>query len=241
MSKTIVQIGIIIVGFIFVSSFLIGYILMNNTNTDSISVEIVTKSINSCPENFAWFVVNISSNLPQKIPEIFISTNVSIELESKIWTQTTPSVFEVFLFPNQSHIGQTIQLKVTVGKISDIAILNVWDWGDSEQTQAYEKLAPFINYFAQNKTHFNINATTLWELSCNDAGLLIVEHYLFKSEMWELELSWHVMIPPYDWVHVYLRPRVEIKPIWGGMIESWNLSSSKVIETTPPDQIFRPQ
>lgn len=214
---------------------------MNNTNTDSITVNIVTKSINSCPENFAWFIVNISSKFPQKIPEIIISTNVSIEYESKIWSQMTPSVLEIFLFPAHSHIDQTIQLRVTIGKTSDTAILNVWDWGDSEQPQAYEKLAPFITYFAQNKTHFKINTTTLWEISCNDAGLLIVEHYLFKSETWELELSCHVMIPPYDWVCAYLRPRAEIKPIWGGMIESWNLSSSIVIETTPPDQIFRPQ
>jgi hypothetical protein len=28
--------------------------------------------------------------------------------------------------------------------------------------------------------------------------VLIVEHYLFFSTDWELDLSWHVMIPPDD-------------------------------------------
>ena len=212
----------------------------NNNNTDSISVEIVTKNINSCPDNYAWFIVNISSKIPQKIPEITISTNVSIEIQSKIWALTTPSVLEVFLFPNSTHIGQTIQLKVNIGKISDSATLNVWDWDNSEQEQTYEKLTPFLTYLSQNKPHLNINSTTPWVISCNDAGILIVEHYLFKSTTWELELSWHVMIPPYDWVQVYLRPRAEIKPTWGGMVESWNSSSNIVIEITPPDQVFRP-
>ncbi|MFX1548412.1 MAG: hypothetical protein ACFFCU_19545, partial [Promethearchaeota archaeon] len=117
----------------------------------------------------------------------------------------------------------------------------VWEWEGSEQEQVYEKLAPFITYFSLNKPDFNISSSTLWEITCNDAGFLVVEHCLLKSETWELELSWHVMIPPHDWVTVYLRPRSQIKPIWGGMIESWNISNNLVFETDPPEHIFRPQ
>ncbi len=241
MSKTLVWIGLILVGLAIIGGFLIGNLLINNNNTDPISVEIVTKRINSCSNNFAWYIVNISSKTQQNIPEITISTNVTIETKYKIWSLTTPSVLEVLLYPNNTHTGQTIKLEVGIGKISDFAILNVWEWEGSQQEQAYEKLAPFITYFSQNKPDFNINSNTPWEISCNDAGLLVVEHYLLKTETWELELSWHVMIPPYDWVNVYLRPRSQIKPVWGGMIESWNISSSLVIETDPPEHVFRPQ
>lgn len=223
-----------------IGGFLIGNLLINNDNTKNISVEIVTKRINSCSDNFAWFIFNISSKTTQNIPEILISTNVTIETQFKIWSLTTPSVLEVFLYPNDTHIGQTIKLEVEIGKASDFAILNVLEWEASEQEQAYEKLAPFITYLSNNKPNFDINSTTSWEMTCNDAGLLVVEHYLCKSETWELELSWHVMIPPYDWVNVYLRQRTQIKPVWGGMIESWN-SSSLVTEITPPEHVFRPQ
>ena len=212
-----------------------------NNNTEPINVEIVTKRINSNSDNFAWFIANISSKIHQNIPKITISTNVTIETQYKLWSSITPSVLEVLLYPNNAHIGQTIELEVKIGKISDFAILKVWEWEESDHTQAYEKLAPFLTYFSQNKPDFNINNTTHWEISCNDAGLLVVEHFLFMDEIWELELSWHVMIPPHDWVTVYLRPRSQIKPVWGGMIESWNISSNLIIETDPPEQVFRPQ
>ncbi len=241
MSKTLVRIGIIIVGIVIIGGILIGNLLNNNINTEPISVEVVTKRINSCSDNFAWFIVNISSVIQQNIPEITISTNYSIETKYRIWSSTTPSVLEVLLYPNITHTGKTIKLEVEIGKASAFGVLKVWEWEGSEQTQAYEKLDSFINYFSQNKSEFNISNSTTWDISCNDAGILIVEHYLFKSETWELELSWHVMIPPYDWVKVYLRPRSQIKPVWGGMIESWNISSSLVIETAPPEQVFRPQ
>jgi hypothetical protein len=241
LSKILIRIGIIIAGLAIIGGFLIVNLLIINNNTEPINVEIVTKRMNSCPDNFAWFIANISSKTQQNIPEITISTNITIETQCKLWSSTTPSVLEVLLYPNNTHTGQTIELKVKIGKTSDYAILNVLEWQESEQEQAYEKLAPFITYFSQNKPDFNINSTIPWEISCNDAGLLVVEHFLFRSENWELELSWHVMLPPYDWVKVYLRPRSQIKPIWGGMIESWNMSSNLIIETDPPEQVFRPQ
>lgn len=241
LKKIYLLIGIILVGSVIIGGFLIGILLINYNNSGPILLEIVTKEMNSCPDSYAWFIVNISSKTQQKIPEIAISTNVTIETYYKLWSSTTPSVLEVFLYPNDTHIEQTIKLEVEIDEVSDFALLNVLDWEGSEQEQAYEKLSPFIAYFSQNKTEFNINSTTLWKITCNDAGLLVVEHYLFKSESWELELSWHVMIPPYDWVRVYIRPRSQIKPIWGGEIESWSNSSSLVIEIDPPNQVFRPQ
>ncbi|NHJ01648.1 MAG: hypothetical protein EAX86_05865 [Candidatus Heimdallarchaeota archaeon] len=241
MSRTTIWIATFSIGLILFFTLFFAFVLLQNSTNTTISIEIVTKKVNSCPNNFAWFIVNISSIIPQSISEIIISTNVSIVTEYQLWANITPSVLEIFLFPNSTHIGQNILLEVTIGETSDNAVLEVWDWGDSEHEPAYERLTPFLEYFEQSKPQFNINVTTPWDISCNDAGLLIVEHYLFKSEFWELELSWHVMIPPYDWIQVYLRHRAEIKPSWGGMIESWNLTSNIINETTPPDQVFRPQ
>ncbi len=31
--------------------------------------------------------------------------------------------------------------------------------------------------------------------------------YIFLSEEWEMYVTWHVMIPPYDWARIYLRHR----------------------------------
>jgi hypothetical protein len=32
-------------------------------------------------------------------------------------------------------------------------------------------------------------------------------HYMFLSEDWEMYVTWHVMISPYDWARIYLRER----------------------------------
>ena len=34
---------------------------------------------------------------------------------------------------------------------------------------------------------------------------LIVSHYLFFSEEWEMHVEWHIMVPPYDWAKIDLR------------------------------------
>lgn len=242
MSKIMIRVILIFIGLILFGGLVIGYIIMNNNQIqdEEIVIEFITKKMNSCPNSSAWFIINVNSEIKQNIPTITFSTNVSIHYNYKLWSTNTPSVLEVFLYPNTTHIGQTIELEVKIKNSTDFAILNVWDWQESEFETANEKLSSFINYFTYSKPEFSIDNTTTWESSCNDAGILIVEHFLFKSENWELELSWHVMISPYDWVKVYLRPRDQIHPTWGGTIDSWN-GDSPINETEPPQNVYRPQ
>lgn len=67
-------------------------------------------------------------------------------------------------------------------------------------------LAPFVAWLEANHPELGITQETAW-----DGGLgswvLIVEHYQFVSEDWELGLSWHVMVAPDDWARIYLRHR----------------------------------
>ena len=78
----------------------------------------------------------------------------------------------------------------------------------------------FTSYLALNYPNFGIDENTTWIGYVNAPMTLVVEHFLFISEKWELELSKHVMIPPYDWVQVYIRPRSQISSIWAGRIDS---------------------
>jgi hypothetical protein len=68
---------------------------------------------------------------------------------------------------------------------------------------------------------------------------LIVAHYLFFSEEWEMHLEWHIMIPPYDWARIDLRKRItEIKPSYAFEISSISANSEPIpIET--PSEIWR--
>ncbi|MFW9999286.1 MAG: hypothetical protein ACFE88_04150 [Candidatus Hermodarchaeota archaeon] len=97
----------------------------------------------------------------------------------------------------------------------------------------------FVSYLSINHPHFEINENTSWDGFGNSPQILIVEHFLFKSAFWEMELARHVMIAPYDGVTICLRPRFSLFPNWSGTINSWSSGNHIIIEIEPPDKIFR--
>ncbi len=174
-------------------------------------------------------------------PEVQIQTNVSMATEYTYWPQTP--LLEVFLYPDMMHVDICVEVAVTLQWGSVVvhasALMYVWNWTNSELPMAIEKKDVFVEYLTLNYPEFGINANTSWDSIYNAAGILIVSHYLFRSEMWEMEVAWHVMIPPYDWVQIYLRYRGNITPCWAAEIESWNASTHVIRTITPPEEIYR--
>jgi hypothetical protein len=79
----------------------------------------------------------------------------------------------------------------------------------------------FIGWLATQHPELGIDAATTWDGTLAGARLLVVEHYLFFSSEWEMGVSWHVMIEPYDWARIYLRRRgVELEPSFAAEITS---------------------
>jgi hypothetical protein len=69
--------------------------------------------------------------------------------------------------------------------------------------------------------------------------VLIVEHYLFFSTDWELDLSWHVMIAPDDWSEIDLRHRdSELAPSLAFKIDSVSANDAPH-EIAPPEAVWR--
>jgi hypothetical protein len=64
----------------------------------------------------------------------------------------------------------------------------------------------WTGWLAANQPEFGITKTTKWDSSYTLA-LLIVSHYAYFSDEWEMKVSWHVMIAPSDFTEVYLRHR----------------------------------
>jgi hypothetical protein len=65
----------------------------------------------------------------------------------------------------------------------------------------------FIPFLASEHPEYGITADTVWQGSDVSPNWLVVTHYLYFSDEWELHVYWHVMIPPYDWVKIELRKR----------------------------------
>ena len=45
-----------------------------------------------------------------------------------------------------------------------------------------------------------------WDIYATYSGILVVMHHTFLDMDWELRLSYHAMIPPYNWSNILLRP-----------------------------------
>ncbi len=67
----------------------------------------------------------------------------------------------------------------------------------------------FIPWLAENRPELGITEDTEWTGTIVTLHILIVTHYLFFSEEWEMHVFWHVMVPPYDWARIELRRRFE--------------------------------
>lgn len=233
-----VLIGMSLTLIVFVS--VLGIALMS-MNSDPLTIEFVPDHANTIPDDMGWFLVKINTDVELSEYDIEISTNATIRTEYVYWAQT--QLIEVFVYPTSSNLNQCIEVKLTFTSgltvTTDSAFLYIWNWISDKEEYAIEMRDVFVDYLALNYPEFGINETTEWTPIYNTAGILIVTHYLFMSEQWEMEVAWHVMTPPSDWVHVYLRQRCDLTPSWGGEIVSWSSDNDAINEVDPPIEIYR--
>ncbi|MDO8361317.1 MAG: hypothetical protein Q7V88_00325 [Actinomycetota bacterium] len=75
------------------------------------------------------------------------------------------------------------------------------------------------------------------------AGLLVVSHYAWFTDEYEVGLSWHIMIAPDDWAEIYLRPRDQLQPTRAFRLDSWSTALDggeyAITEVDPPVEVMR--
>ncbi len=97
----------------------------------------------------------------------------------------------------------------------------------------------FIPWLAANHPELGITADTKWSGTIVKPDILVVMHYLFFSEKWEMGILWHVMIPPYDWTSIYLRERyTEASPSLGFKVDSVS-EQGEPYPVEPPEDVDR--
>jgi len=120
-------------------------------------------------------------------------------------------VAEVIIIPDQTCLGKILTINIqgqrngyTQSKTVDIEVV---DWQDDLGEVAAEMRDKFIPWLENNHPELGITSKTEWEGTIVNPGILVVMHYIFYCDDWELYVTWHVMIPPYDWSRIYLRSR----------------------------------
>lgn len=230
-----------------ISSIPIVYLIItHNLIGEKIQIKFIPNQMKSCPNHTAWFLLDIRTRTDDLMSNLSLQiyTNTSIDMEYEVWENSPLNkLIEVFISPTNSHVNKLIEIEAIISSRGitkkDYAILQVINWTVEISPQIKSMRDKFINYLSTNYTSFKINESTIWEWLGNPPQIIIVEHHLFKSTYWEMELAKHATIAPHDWVKIYLRPRSSLFPNWSGKINSWSSENYTIIEEEPPDEIFR--
>ncbi|MBN2309102.1 MAG: hypothetical protein JXR94_09035 [Candidatus Hydrogenedentes bacterium] len=99
----------------------------------------------------------------------------------------------------------------------------------------------FIPWLEANRPELGITSGTAWAGTIVTPHILVVTHYLFFSEEWEMHVCWHVMIAPHDWARIDLRRRFqETAPSVAFEIPSRSAAPPlEATEIAPTDAIWR--
>lgn len=152
-------------------------------------------------------------------------------------------VAEVVIIPTQASVGKIIEVTIT-GNRGDLAdeqtvSFEVIEGEDDRGEYAIELRDKFVTWLELNHPELGINTDTEWTGTMVSPQWLIVSHYLFFSDEWEMHVEWHIMIPPYDWAKIDLRHRFdEWKPSYAFEISSLD-ANEEPISIEVPETVWR--
>ena len=190
------------------------------------------------------FLVTIADEAQSDSKAVDISATandaeVIIEHQSIIKGQ----VAEVTVIPASTSMGQSIEVSVTGTRGSMTSkksvTFDVIEGEDDRKDYAIEMRDRFVAWLAKNKPELKITGDTKWTPTMVSPQWLVVSHYLFFSDEWEMHIEWHIMIAPSDWVRIDLRHRFdETKPSYAFEISSRETKNDP-IPIDVPEMIWR--
>ncbi len=150
---------------------------------------------------------------------------------------TPGQVAEVSVIPSAAGINETLIITVTgerYGLIqTETVTIEVIPGEDLLGSYASEMRDMFVPWLAVNRPELGITNLTEWTGTIVNPRILVVMHYIFFSEDWEMYVTWHVTIPPHDWTRIYLRHRfAEARPSY-----AFEISSVKAREEPHPIEV----
>lgn len=166
----------------------------------------------------------------------------SVACEVRPATLTAPGVVEVVARPGaEAPVGTAgLSLRAVGAPVAlsgarraDLDLpLEIVQYEGSLEAEARQRLGPFSEYLAAHHPEMGIGPLTPWEAWDPAPGILVVMWHSFVSADYEVLIQWHVMIPPHDWTHVYVRRRGAPGCVWAGQVTT---EGAPVTEMPLPD------
>ncbi|MFH1105366.1 MAG: hypothetical protein V1757_10570 [Actinomycetota bacterium] len=192
-------------------------------------------------------LVTIENESATEAPVTIAATAVGAEVTVEPSTIAAGEVAEVWVIAGPTAADAEMEIVVTGSRggfeASASKTLTLFAWEDDRGPYARTLFDLFTAWLAENRPDLGISPDTAFAGSFTAPGLLVVSHYLFLSDDWEIGLSWHVMIPPDDWAEIYLRPRDGTAPTVGFRLSSQAGALEggvvEITEVTPPVEVVR--
>lgn len=227
-----------ILGWLISALFVMGSCATPSSNTP-FTLQVVPQELKgfAIVDQRIHYLVTVTSEAktdPVKIAATAVNAAVTI-----VYPEITEGkVAEVIVTPEAASVGKTVEVTVTGtrGTVTDTkkVTFEVIDGVDDRKDTARRLLTSFTDYLAAEHPELGIKSDTQWTGTMVSPQWLVVSHYLFFSEQWELHLEWHIMVAPDDWARIDLRKRgTEVKP-------SAAFEISSVSQDTKPKSIEIP-
>lgn len=158
-------------------------------------------------------------------------------------TSLAPGVVgEVCVAADATEVETTGSVTITATRdgVTKIATrsLPVFPMADERAADARPNFERWVAWLAAEHPEYGITADTAYE-PVFVSTLLVVSHYSYWFEDWEMTVAWHNMIPPDDWSEVHLRRRgVDVAPSIAFRIDSV-AGEIEPREVVPPEVVVR--
>ena len=113
-----------------------------------------------------------------------------------------------------SHTERLINIKTVTLEIE------MFDWSSNNLPEAIIKRDELISWLETEHSEFGIFTGENYFAYVTYPQHLVVEHWTFLYENWEMRICYHVMIPPYNWSKLYLRKHGEVDAVFTAKRES---------------------
>lgn len=153
------------------------------------------------------------------------------------------AVVEVIVVADETDADATGAVRITGTRDGLTSVeersLPIWAEVDGRRADAERIRDLFVPWIEANHPELGITAETAWQPTIVQPQILVVSHYLFLTDEWEMGVQWHVMMAPDDWANMYLRHRYdEAAPSVAATISSV-LNQVPPVEAEPPEAVHR--
>jgi hypothetical protein len=210
---------------------------------DVLPVEEPVEARVAIPGEKVSFLVTVAQEGPATTPVQISAAATGGTVTTIRSAQLTPgTVGEVWVVPDATDVDATVTVRITGtrGGVTHAVdrTIKVMPMADERANDAKPYFEQWAAYLIASHPELGITAATTWEPTFVST-FLVVSHYAYYSQDWELEIAWHNMIPPDDWTVVYLRHRdTETKPSLAWKVDSVS-GETEPHPDTPPEAVMR--